>query len=134
MTSKRKMINIRGLDSQKDNDPFYRYKMEEVILVQQSTKISFNNIDNICKDLDRDPKMLVAYLKKYFKSNLAYKDNAVQTAKIISKSEMQNAIYSFIDKYVLCNKCKNPETVFNEEKKKTTLTCKACSFTTIVME
>lgn len=124
--NKPKLINIRGFKKSNDNDPFYRYKMEEVLIMQQQTKIIFTNINNICLDLDRSTKLMVSFLKKYFNSNFMYKDETAQTTKIITKQELQKAIYIFIDDYVLCQKCFNPETILTDSKNKTNLTCKAC--------
>lgn len=130
--SKRKQINVRGINSEISNDPFYRYKMEEVVISQQKNKICFENIDKVCKDLDRNVKLLIGFLKKYFNTSIEYKNNQMFTTKIISKNEMQDAIYNFIEKYILCEKCKNPETIYDESKKSTFMICKACSHKRII--
>ena len=124
--SKAKQINIRGV--QDIVDPTYRYKMEEVILVNQGAKIAFMNIDSICKSLAREVQELMKFLKKYFGSSFDYKNNVATTYKNdLTKISLQTAIYKFIEDNILCKKCKNPETVLVQNKKKINMVCKACS-------
>ena len=43
------------------------------------------------------------------------------------KEKMQETIYDFIDTYVLCQKCKNPETYYIlQEKNDIAMKCNAC--------
>ena len=128
--SKPKQINIRGV--QDIIDPTYRYKMEEVVLVNQGAKIAFTNIDSICRSLAREATELVKFLKKYFGSSFDYKNNIATTYKNdLTKTLLQTAIYKFIEDNILCKKCKNPETVLVQDKKKTNMVCKACSHSVI---
>ena len=45
-------------------------------------------------------------------------------------NKLQDLLDGFIQKYVLCNSCENPETVLNINQKKGTITssCKACGY------
>ena len=123
-----KLIPIRG--SAEIRDPFYRYKMEEVELIKQGpAKMAFTNIDSICGSLKRDPKLLIAYLKKYFASAFEYKNNmALTSIKDLTKDKLQTGIYNYIDKYILCQNqnCHNPETDIMKDKGGDYLVCKAC--------
>jgi translation initiation factor 5 len=127
--SKVKQINIRGL--QDIIDITYRYKMEEVIIVNQGAKIAFTNIDNICKSLARDVSELIKFLRRYYGSSFDYKNNIATTYKNdLTKISLQTAIYKFIEDNILCKKCKNPETILVQNKKKIQMICKACSYST----
>ncbi len=126
---KAKLINVKGIVE--NNDPFYRYKMEEVIIVQEGAKFAFTNIEQICTSLNRDPKDLVSFLQKYFGAQFQLKSSKVLTSKNdLTKSVLQNAIFLFIEEDVLCKTCKNPETQKIKEKKKTFLECGACGLKT----
>lgn len=125
MTTKNS-INIQGTTP--NIDPFYRYKMEQVIISQLKNKIAFENINQIAKDLCRDPIDILKFIKTHYGSAFEYKNGVALTTKTITRDEMQNAIYIFIEKYVLCKKCKNPETIIENNKKKYFTKCLACSF------
>jgi len=127
MTSKQqaKLINLRGV--KENNDPSYRYKMEEVIISYQNLKTVFNNIVSIAKTLNRNTAHIIKFMKIYFATSFEYKLNILTTTKKISQNEFQNAIYKYIDQYVLCKKCINPETIFEINGKKTFMVCAACN-------
>lgn len=119
-------INIRGLTE--INDMFYRYKMDRVDITKQNTKFVFNNIDSICASLAREPQHMISFLKKHFGSSFEYKNNvATTTKKDLTRDELQNAIFKYIEENVLCKRCKNPETEYVLGKKRITMVCKACS-------
>ena len=121
------LINVQG--TEQNNDPFYRYKMEEVLLCNQGAEIVFLNINSICTTLHRDPQELLKFLKKYFGSQIKYKNEmAYTTKKDLTQEMLQNAIYTYIQNNVLCEQCHNPETEYVTEKKKIYRVCKACSF------
>jgi len=129
--SKFNLINIRGVDD--ITDQFYRYKMEEVIVTQEGVKFAFHNIDKISIALRRDSKDIISFFQKYFGAQFQYKNGKVLTTKNdLSKSKLQEAIYLYIENFVLCKKCKLPETQKITEKKRTFLTCEACSAETVL--
>lgn len=128
---KLKMINIRGdIDI---IDPHYRYQMEAVNISSQDQKIIFLNIDSISKSLSRPPQQIIQFLKKYFGSSFDYKNNIASTTKNLTKEELQNAIFKFIENYVLCGTCRNPETINNQSKDGKFLSCLACSNNTKIL-
>jgi translation initiation factor 5 len=79
--------------------------------------------------------MLISYLSialgcKFIKGKEEAKDK--ETIKWIlygkhSKDIIQNLVYDFVNLFVLCTHCRNPETIFITEKKETILLCSACS-------
>lgn len=124
--SKVRLINVRGI--LENDDQFYRYKMEEVIIVSEGVKFAFLNVDSICGSLNRKPNELVSFLQKHFGAQFQLKGGKVLTSKSdLNKSVLQNAIYEFIENDVLCKTCRNPETKKIIEKKKTFLMCEACA-------
>ena len=128
MYNRIKLINIRGLNE--INDPFYRYQMEAVSITYQGIKVAFLNINNICDSLGRDPNHLIKFLKRHFGSSFEYKNNVAYTTKNLTKNELQNSIYHFIENFVLCKGCANPETKYFQSKKSDYMICSACSHKT----
>jgi translation initiation factor 2 beta subunit (eIF-2beta)/eIF-5 len=112
-------------------DPFYRYKMP--ILV---TKVEgrgngiytvLENLAAVGKALGRPPE----HLLKYFATELSCASKTMSGRFILTgKHETLNwAIDKFIDGFVLCGKCKNPETDV-AVKGKMKMVCRACGTAT----
>ncbi|EEH49279.1 translation initiation factor eIF5 [Paracoccidioides brasiliensis Pb18] len=121
-------VNIR-----RDNpDPFYRYKMERLQAKIEGKgngiKTVVVNLNNVAQSLGRPP----AYLIKYFGFELGAQANAKPTDDrwIINGAhdahKLQDYLDGFITKFVLCKKCKNPETEVVVKDTRIILDCKAC--------
>ncbi|KAI5804909.1 domain found in IF2B/IF5-domain-containing protein [Geopyxis carbonaria] len=105
-------INIR----RDVTDPFYRYKMERLQSKIEGKgngiKSVIVNLSSIAHSLSRDP----AYVVKFFGFELGAQvtANPSDDRYIINgahdAAKLQDYLDGFINKFVLCNKCKNPET------------------------
>lgn len=121
-------INIRRDVS----DPFYRYKMEKIQSKIEGKgngiKTVVVNLNSIAQSLSRPP----AYVIKYFGFELGAQANAKPTDDrwIINGAhdsrKLQDYLDGFIAKFVLCKKCKNPETDVVIKDGRILLDCKAC--------
>jgi len=113
-------------------DPFYRYKMERLQSKIEGKgngiKTVIVNLTSVAGSLARPP----AYVIKYFGFELGAQTNSNPTDDrwIINgahdASKLQDYLDGFITKFVLCKKCKNPETVMEVKDGHITLDCKAC--------
>ncbi|KAJ0417439.1 domain found in IF2B/IF5-domain-containing protein [Aspergillus carlsbadensis] len=121
-------INIR----RDITDPFYRYKMEplqsKIEGKGNGIKTVVVNLNSVAGSLSRPP----AYVIKYFGFELGAQANAKPTDDrwIINGAhdarKLQDYLDGFISKFVLCKKCKNPETDVIIKDEKIILDCKAC--------
>ncbi|BDD63052.1 hypothetical protein MPDQ_003661 [Monascus purpureus] len=121
-------INIR----RDVTDPFYRYKMERLQSKIEGKgngiKTVVVNLNSVAQSLSRPP----AYVIKYFGFELGAQANAKPTDDrwIINGAhdapKLQDYLDGFISKFVLCKKCKNPETDVVIKSDKIYLDCKAC--------
>ncbi|KAI9369612.1 domain found in IF2B/IF5-domain-containing protein [Aspergillus egyptiacus] len=121
-------INIR----RDVTDPFYRYKMEplqsKIEGKGNGIKTVVVNLNSVAQSLSRPP----AYVIKYFGFELGAQANAKPTDDrwIINGAhdsrKLQDYLDGFIGKFVLCKKCKNPETDVIIKDEKIILDCKAC--------
>lgn len=124
------MMNV----NRKVNDAFYRYKMPKLDAKVEGKgngiKTVITNMVEIAKAIYRPP----AYPTKFFgcelgaqtqidKKNDRYIVNGSHTA-----DKLQDILDSFIEKFVLCDACENPETTFHVQPKKEKITsiCTAC--------
>ncbi|KAL6121842.1 hypothetical protein NUSPORA_01185 [Nucleospora cyclopteri] len=111
------------------NDPFYRYKMPPVEIAVETNKTLLKNLELICKSFHRDPQHVLKYLSLNFGCNT--KIVTAGTTKfyltgVFDSEKIQNGIYDFIDNFVLCKKCENPETRFIEQNGVLKRSCNSC--------
>lgn len=113
-------------------DPFYRYKMERIQSKIEGKgngiKTVIVNLSSVAQSLARPP----AHVIKYFGFELGAQTNTNPNDDrwIINgahdASKLQDYLDGFISKFVLCKKCKNPETDVHIKDGHITLDCKAC--------
>ncbi|KAJ9350903.1 eukaryotic translation initiation factor 5 [Paecilomyces variotii] len=113
-------------------DPFYRYKMEKLQSKIEGKgngiKTVVVNLNSVAQSLSRPP----SYVIKYFGFELGAQANAKPTDDrwIINGAhdapKLQDYLDGFISKFVLCKKCKNPETDVVIKDGRILLDCKAC--------
>lgn len=115
-------------------DPFYRYKMEPLVSKIEGKgngiKSVIVNLSNVAQQLGRSPQYLVKFFG--FELGAQVKANPTDDRWIINgaheASKLQDYLDTFINKFVLCKECKNPETVLKITKDKQSILrdCKAC--------
>jgi len=121
-------INIR----RDVKDSFYRYKMPKIVAKIEGKgngiKTVIPNMSDIAKALSRPP----TYPTKYFGFELGAQvkceeknDRYIINGQHESK-KLQDLLDGFIDKFVLCAHCKNPETDLIINKSGIIRDCKAC--------
>ena len=129
--SRSKKINVRGLEEV--DDPSYRYRMTPIQVTVQKTKSVLTNLKEVAKDLERDPRMLIEYFKKRFGISLKYEESKDRAeVKGVDQDQFQTAVYEFIQFFVLCPTCRNPETVLSKRGEVLSIACKACSHSDVV--
>ncbi|TIA85796.1 putative eukaryotic translation initiation factor 5 [Aureobasidium pullulans] len=117
-------VNIRRDIS----DPFYRYKMERL---QSKIEGKGNGIKTVVVNLSNVAQQL-AHVIKYFGFELGAqttndpKDDRWIINGAHEASKLQDYLDGFINKFVLCRSCKNPETVISIKDQRILMDCKAC--------
>lgn len=92
-------------------DPFVRYKMPAVAISNDPSKTVILNLDSIAKEIYRNPVHIIKFLSINFGCTCVLSPKyALNGSFDIQK--IQNGIYDFIDMFVLCKACRNPETRF----------------------
>jgi len=112
-------INIGGSSS----DPFYRYRMPALSIVQKKGKTEIINLEQVAKELDRPVKMIVAWFKKRLSISASQKDGKVILSGSFDKEILQKELTRFIEATVLCSHCGNPETTVDINGN---MDCKSC--------
>lgn len=119
-------------------DPHYRYKMPKLAAKIEGSgngiKTVVTNMAAVSKAINRPP----SYATKYFGTELGAqtKINLAADSFVINgahdSSKLLTLLYNFINKFVLCNKCKNPETNITVVNKQICQKCIACGFDTTI--
>lgn len=122
------LINVRRDVS----DTFYRYKMERLQTKVEGKgngiKTVIVNLTSVAQSLERPG----AYLIKFFgfelgaQTNIDPKDDRWIINGAHESAKLQDLLDVFIKKFVLCHKCKNPETRTEIKDERIYLDCKAC--------
>jgi len=122
------LVNVRRDVS----DPFYRYKMERL---QTKIEGKGNGIKTVVVNLSGVALSLArpgSYLIKYFgfelgaQTNIDPPDDRWIINGAHESGKLQELLDGFISKFVLCKKCKNPETDVQIKDGRIMLDCKAC--------
>ncbi|CAO0799539.1 unnamed protein product [Mucor circinelloides] len=113
-------------------DSFYRYKMPRLTAKVEGKgngiKTVITNMAEIARALSRPP----SYPTKYFGCELGaqVKCDDKNERYIVNgdhdATKLQNTLDGFINKYVLCQSCKNPETDIIIKNDEILMDCKAC--------
>ncbi|EGW31046.1 uncharacterized protein SPAPADRAFT_62943, partial [Spathaspora passalidarum NRRL Y-27907] len=125
----------------RDNtDPFYRYKMPVLEAKTEGRgngiKTAILNLAEVARALNRPP----TYILKFFGYELGAQTNKVSAGDsrflvngAHDVNELQDTLDGFINKFVLCGSCKNPETEIVLKGKDTLeRDCKACGKITMI--
>lgn len=123
-------LNITGL--QPIVDPFYRYKMSRLDVVDQRNSVAIRNIQIVAADLGVSPVILVKHFKRSFSCSFVYKRGILSTAKEISYEEFTASLNVFIESFVLCPVCRLPEIDYTYEGGSLYLKCRSCPNTSKV--
>lgn len=129
------MLRNTKININKSNDPFYRYKMQSIMLKDEGygngLRTVILNLDEISNDLCRDPNFIIIYLSSVLGCKYICEQNDKKNKWILcgrySQEQIQEYIYEFISNFVLCKQCQNPETIYEKVKNDVYLKCSACS-------
>ena len=111
-------------------DPYYRYTMDKLNVVQNKNKIVINNLDKVANDLKLEKFIIIDSFKIYLGCNIILdKNNITITSNKLSYDNFYNTLRDLIEYLVLCPTCFKPETKLEVENKNINMTCACCNFT-----
>jgi len=117
-------------------DPHYRYKMPKITAKVEGSgngiKTVITNMVAVAKALGRPP----SYPTKYFGCELGAQVTMNNDIYVVNGSHdaerLLTLLYGFIRKFVLCNKCNNPETTLTVVNQNIRQKCIACGHGTTI--
>ena len=127
-------VNMDG-----SNDPFYRYQMNKPEIkvegYQKMIKTIITNSDKLEIQIGRPAEFIISYMgiTNGLNFHVERNNDKIEKAYIsgsISEDKILKDLLEYIKKYVLCQSCKNPETIFGVKGKKKNkymfLKCASC--------
>ena len=108
-------------------DQYYRYKMEKLYVITTDAKggtTIIRNIHIVSKAIYRTANDLKSFYSKYLGLNASIKNDELYIPGRFAQETLQKALQHYINNYILCSKCKSPET--HPNKNKTECKCSAC--------
>lgn len=107
-------------------DPFYRYKMPAIRTRFERRATVITNLEEIAKSLSRPTDLIIAFLS----ITLGCGKTTNKLMGHHEEAELQGLLRNFVDRFVICGMCKNPETSISSRKQHIRITCKACGYDT----
>jgi translation initiation factor 5 len=114
-------------------DTSYRYKMEKINFQKERTRTCINNLQTISSDL-KFPylDLIVAFLKKKLAIAITEKDGKIYITNDINLLLINNALYEFIEYFILCKLCRFPELDYVIVKNHLGTKCRSCGQSSFV--
>jgi len=109
-------------------DAFYRYEMPRLVTrTEKGVKQVIVNLAEVADSLGRQPEAILKFYEYELNTRTAVeKDGKHVVTGPFTASQFQNLLSDYIDKFVLCGVCGNPETTYRVQGEKLRTKCKAC--------
>jgi translation initiation factor 2 subunit 2 len=118
---KRAVENLPKKESHKD-----RFVVPELVCEQQGNKTILKNFGDLLAVLRREPRHLSRYLFKELATRGSIKRNLLVLDTRLSKENLRNKIQSYVQEFVDCKVCGEPDTKLVQEGRYTMMVCEAC--------
>lgn len=115
-------------------DPFYRYQMPALRVMTEgkgkNSKTLMPNMHAIAKALDRSMVWIMKFMSFQLGAQVTTDGPSPYLKGVHSVDSLNGLLDHFIEKYVLCGTCGNPETHVKISPQQCRLKCKACGHLT----
>ena len=92
----------------------------------EGTRTVISNFVRVVNCLRRNPEHLMKFLTKELASQGEIKGDRLILSRKLASKDVNERIRRYIERFVLCPKCKKPDTELNDEGGKLYLRCMAC--------
>lgn len=118
------------IPSERENPLGARYQMALIQVKVETNYTKLSNLEEVGKDLARSAELLLKFFGSEIGCQTMIKRGEYYLAGEYNSQQLQDHLDKFIESYILCQKCNNPETVFETAGKKkvekAALACAAC--------
>lgn len=103
-----------------------RFEILKVKGHHEGTRTVISNFGQVATCVRRAPEHLLKFLTKELASSAEIKGDRLILSRKLASKDINEKIEKYANRFVLCPKCKKPDTELNEEMGKTFLRCLAC--------
>jgi translation initiation factor 2 subunit 2 len=110
----------------KVEDHIDRFKIPLAEIMIQGNQTIIKNFSQIAETLRREPSHILKFLTKELATPAGLSGTRVILQAKISQKMIQQKLEDYINDYVFCKECKEPDTKLVKEDRITFLICEAC--------
>jgi translation initiation factor 2 subunit 2 len=103
-----------------------RFEILKVNGHHEGTRTVITNFAKITQCLRRNPEHILKFISKELATSADISGERLILSRKISSKDINEKIEKYVNRYVLCPKCKKPDTELAEETNKLYLKCLAC--------
>ena len=103
-----------------------RFEIRSVEGHHEGSKTVVSNFVQVASCIRRAPVHLMKFLCKELASSGELKGDRLIMSRKVSSKEINDKVEKYVGRYVLCPKCKKPDTELVEESGKSYVRCLAC--------
>lgn len=86
----------------------------------------FNNLKRTAKYVNRDPDELFTFIKNELATNGSLNQESGRFKGEFSSQDLTEVVDKFVNKFVLCEECNSPDTVYETVNRINMIKCTAC--------
>ncbi len=110
----------------KKSEAVSRFKMPQVKSSEQGNKTIIQNFSEIVSTLRRGEKHLAKYLFRELALPGTFQDTQLVLHGIVRGADLQKRLESYVNEFVLCKACDNPDTKIVSDGRANYISCDAC--------
>jgi len=103
-----------------------RFEILKVKGHHEGTRTIITNFSQVVTCLRRDPDHVIKFLTKELASSGEIRGDRLILSRKLASKDINVKIEKYVNLFVLCPKCKKPDTELEEDKGKAFLRCLAC--------
>lgn len=107
-------------------DTTSRFEVPKVIGHHEKNKTVLTNFFQIASHIRRDSNHIIKFLTRELASQAEVNNDRLLLSRRLSSKEINDRIQKYVNSFVLCPKCKKPDTKIIEENSKIFIQCLAC--------
>lgn len=112
-------LNLEEIDHQ-------RFEIPKIKGHHLGNKTVITNYTQLVTHIRREPEHLIKFLTKELACSIDFQNERIILSRKLSSKEINEKIEKYINQFVICQKCKKPDTEIKEEDNKSFIHCLAC--------
>jgi translation initiation factor 2 subunit 2 len=103
-----------------------RFEVMKVKGHHQGSKTLISNFPQVLSHIRRSQGHVMKFLSKELASQMEFSNGTLTFSRRLSSKDINEKIGKYVQQFVLCKKCKKPDTELTAQDSKTLVKCLAC--------